>query len=81
MPNGRKYVVDAVDPPLNVLHVYGTPYEMGFARGTMMKDAMVGLIPEVYEYLYSEVETYLHFLPPSWIAAIDKYGGHVHVVA
>ena len=81
VPNGRKYVVDAVDPPLNVLHVYGTPYEMGFARGTMMKDAMVGLIPEVYEYLYSEVETYLHFLPPSWIAAIDKYGGHVHVVA
>ena len=74
VPNGRKYVVDAVDPPLNVLHVYGTPYEMGFARGTMMKDAMVSLIPEVYEYLYSEIETYLHFLPPSWIAAIDKYG-------
>ena len=26
VPNGHKYIVNAVDPPLHVVHVYGTPY-------------------------------------------------------
>ena len=53
--NGIKYKVDAVDPPLNVVHVYGTPYEMGFARGTLMKEEINVLMPQVFAYLDGEV--------------------------
>lgn len=74
--HGMKYRVDAVDPPLHVVHVYGTPYEMGFARGTLMKTEITNLIDDVFVYFKNEIDTYIHFLPPSWQQAVIKYEQH-----
>jgi len=77
--NGLKYVIDAVDPPLNLVHVYGTPYEMGFARGTLMKEEITQLIPDVFAYFKAEIDQYIFFLPKSWQEAIIKYAACVFV--
>lgn len=77
--NGIKYLagVGVVDPPLNVVHVFGTPYEMGFARGTLMKEEINKLIPEVFAYFKAEIDQYIGFLPKSWQQAIIKYGEEI----
>jgi len=45
-----------VSPPLNVLHLYGTPYQMGFAHGTLLKKQINELIPLVMEYIDEQVQ-------------------------
>ena len=44
---GKYFIQNSVSPPLAVVHVYGTPYQMGYAQGELMKDQMNKLIPEV----------------------------------
>mmetsp|Transcript_8941 Transcript_8941/g.11058 ORF Transcript_8941/g.11058 Transcript_8941/m.11058 type:complete len:98 (-) Transcript_8941:1076-1369(-) len=45
--NGKYFVQNSVSPPLAIVHVYGTPYEMGFAQGVLLKDQLNSFYPEV----------------------------------
>lgn len=45
--NGKLFTQNSVSPPLYVLHVYGTAYEMGYAQGELMKEQLNELFPEV----------------------------------
>lgn len=38
-----------------MLHLYGTDYEMGVAYGQLMKDEINTLVPEFYQYAYSQI--------------------------
>jgi len=74
VPNGKLYRNYAVSPPLSVLHVWGTPYEMGFAHGTLLQDEVKTLMPQVLEYIYSQIGQYIKFLPPILQQLIEEYG-------
>ena len=42
-----------------VLHVYGTSYQMGVAYGTLMRDEITKLVPQVYEYMDNQIGAWL----------------------
>ena len=72
VPNGKSYRVTvpgagSVGPQsYYVAHLYGTPYEMGFAQGQMY-DGMVGdFIMSVWKYLEGQVESALPGTFPEW---------------
>ena len=45
--NGWKYVTAGnFTPPIILVHVYGTQYEMGFAYGSLLKTEIQTLMPE-----------------------------------
>ena len=50
-------------PTPTVLHVYGSPYDMGFAHGTLLKDLILKIMPAFYERSEAELEAYVTFLP------------------
>ncbi|ETO13964.1 hypothetical protein RFI_23401 [Reticulomyxa filosa] len=52
--NGRLYLVGNDDQQLYMAHVYGTPYEMGYAHGELLKDEVQTFISDVWEYMLSE---------------------------
>lgn len=53
--NGKLYVTGEAQDAFNVVHVWGTPYEMGFAHGTLVKDQAVKFINSVWTYLEQQV--------------------------
>ena len=57
-----------------VVHVYGSAYAMGYAHGTLLKDAIQTVIPAFYKHVEEEVEQYLQFLPKELRDLIAKLG-------
>ena len=75
--NGKLYQVDGdgvLSPPLSIAHMWGTPYEMGFAYGQLLKDQVVVLLNETMVYMESEIEKYLPFLEPAMREKIAEDG-------
>eukprot|EP01100_Stratorugosa_tubuloviscum_P011155 TRINITY_DN492_c1_g1_i3.p1 TRINITY_DN492_c1_g1~~TRINITY_DN492_c1_g1_i3.p1 ORF type:complete len:429 (-),score=178.08 TRINITY_DN492_c1_g1_i3:40-1326(-) len=72
--NGKLFIADNVDPPLLVVHVYGTPYEMGFAHGLLLYSQVNDLIPQFYDYIYTMIDPYIAFLPPDIRQIIEEEG-------
>lgn len=46
-----------------VLHVYGSPYSMGYAHGTLLKNKVQYLLPTFYKHVEAEIEAYIKDLP------------------
>jgi len=72
--NGKLYVVNVDNDGGNtkswfhVLHLWGTPYEMGYAEGTLLKAANGShFVDEVWSYFESQIEKVINTLPP-WLA-------------
>ena len=53
--NGKHYTVGSGDDQVDVVHVYGSPYDWGFAHGTLMKSKLVNFFPEVQKYMETQV--------------------------
>ncbi len=49
---GTLFMAGPADNSLHVLHVWGTPYEMGYAQGLLMQD----ILPQVYATFVAYVE-------------------------
>jgi len=84
--HGKLYYQDSVQPAIRVIHVYGTPYEMGYAHGQLLKEDISGLLLLVEDYIYKQVEPYLHELPEVLRLLITKFGvnaglDYVHILA
>ena len=63
--NGKRFVVGQGYDKINIVHVYGgTPYDMGFALGSLMAEDLKQIIPEYFVYLDGRVEQLLKTLPP-----------------
>jgi hypothetical protein len=69
VPNGKLFEVASVTPSIYVAHVYGTPYEMGYAHGLMLKTPILALFGQVDFYFQREAEKYVKQLPP-WLAEV-----------
>lgn len=103
VPNGKLFITGANTSapfiPSNanyvrpyIIHVYGSPYDMGKAHGQLLKNEILevsvlkryhgatqrprSLAWQIYsdflEYVYSEVDTYIHFLPKWLRDVIEK---------
>lgn len=74
--NGQRYIAGFANDsqPLNIVHVYGTAYEMGFAAGQLMKAEITALIPEMFEWVYAMIGKYIKFLP-AWLQTIIETDG------
>jgi len=56
-----------------IIHVYGTPYEMGYAHGSMMKAEAQAMVNQTMQYMYGQVEQALAGLPTwlrDWVAEV-----------
>jgi hypothetical protein len=72
--NGKLTVVDSVNPPISVVHVYGTDYEMGYAYGVLLQDQIHKLVDQFYDYAYKQIDKYLSDLPDFIRKAIEEGG-------
>jgi hypothetical protein len=54
VPNGALYEITVHDQPIPILHLWGTPYQKGFAHGTIMKDRLATFTSEVFQYLIEQ---------------------------
>lgn len=63
VPNGKRFVVGTGYNKINIVHAYGTPYEMGYALGKMMSDDLHKLMPEYFDYLEKQIEDVLKIVP------------------
>jgi len=72
--NGKAYLVTVPNSGGNtvanfsLIHVYGTPYEMGKAQGVLMKDKTIGLVNMVWAYMMKTVEQNLPNYFPKWFS-------------
>ncbi|XP_070541871.1 protein dcd1A-like [Ptychodera flava] len=53
--NAKLYTVGKGDDAFNVVHVWGSPYEMGFAQGTILKEEATKFVNDVWKYLEDTV--------------------------
>jgi len=63
--NGMLYVAGGNENPLYVLHVYGTPYQMGYAQGSLMKPMILEMYNEFFAYIedQGDANPYFNLLP------------------
>ena len=50
---------------MSVAHVWGTPYEMGFAQGRIMKERVTGFIETLWDYFITEITNEIHDFAPN----------------
>jgi len=75
VPNGKRFVVGQGYDKINIVHVYGgTPYDMGFALGSLMSKELQELIPEYFAYLDKIIEDILKKVPPFIAKLIVELG-------
>jgi len=55
--NAKLYTVGDGDDKISVVHLWGTPYERGFAHGTIMKQDALNMVNSVWEYIVEQVES------------------------
>jgi isopenicillin-N N-acyltransferase like protein len=56
VPNAELWTVGTGEYAVSVVHLWGTPYQKGFAHGTLMKETMTQMMDEVWDYLEDQVE-------------------------
>ena len=56
------------------MHVYGTPYDMGYAHGTLLKDSASHVMTSFYNEIVTEYEQNLNFLPKDVADLIARLG-------
>lgn len=61
--NGKLYTVGGSENPISILHLYGTPYDMGFAQGQLMQKSILAMYSQFYAYIQSQADPYLKYLP------------------
>eukprot|EP00058_Branchiostoma_floridae_P015574 XP_002601062.1 hypothetical protein BRAFLDRAFT_75498 [Branchiostoma floridae] len=54
--NGKLYTVGEGDETIQVVHLWGTPTEMGQAQGELMKERAKNMIDRMWEYMESQVK-------------------------
>ncbi len=53
--NGKLYTVGTGDDEMDVMHVWGTPFEMGQAQGLLNPKKLESFITEVYSYMETQI--------------------------
>lgn len=74
VPNGKLFLVGNSSSPTYVLHMFGTPYQMGFAHGQLLGDKVKTLLKETFRWLDQQVEQEFPYLPDFLVRLIVEYG-------
>ena len=66
VPNGKLFNVGAGDDVIPLVHLWGTPYQKGYAHGQLLADRAKALVDGIWQYLEDEVESALNtsIIPP-----------------
>jgi len=60
--NGKLYTVGPDDQQFYLVHIYGDPYQMGYAHGTLLRPQIQAFVTEVWQYILDEIP--LHEIYP-----------------
>lgn len=75
VPNGKLYIDYGVTPPMRIVHLWGSAYEMGFATGSLLAADLQVFIPQVMAYFEQTAGDSFPKDTPSWLLnIIEKYG-------
>ena len=79
VPNGAKYSspganASAASPPLLLVHVYGSDYQMGFAYGDLLAGEMTALLPQVTAYLEAQMNSSFSWIAEPYRDLVLRYG-------
>ncbi|KAJ1439290.1 hypothetical protein B484DRAFT_184560 [Ochromonadaceae sp. CCMP2298] len=74
--NAKLYHAGPENATFPVVHLWGTPYEVGFAQGTLRKAEIVDFIAKTWTYLSEELASALDgdLIPPAAKALIVQKG-------
>ena len=73
--NGKLYMDYGVNPPIRIVHVWGTPYEMGFATGSLLSAELKSFLPKVMDYFETSAGDSFPKDTPTWLLnLIEKHG-------
>ncbi|KYR03163.1 acid ceramidase-like protein [Tieghemostelium lacteum] len=76
--NGLLYKVGSQNTTVNLLHVYGTPYQMGYAHGQLLKEQMNVMYPQFLSYaeeaIGKNLPAFINILPDFIIKMIEDFG-------
>ncbi len=76
--NAKLFRVGGGNDTINLVHLYGTPYEMGYAHGELMKEDATAFINAVWGYLEEQVEGAIngtvHNLQPWFLKMVADFG-------
>eukprot|EP00048_Salpingoeca_helianthica_P017759 m.238896 g.238896 ORF g.238896 m.238896 type:complete len:424 (+) comp22108_c0_seq1:142-1413(+) len=72
--NGKLFLGGTANDTFYILHVYGTPYEMGYAHGQIFKDEIPDGLNKFYAWVADYIETLLPWLPAEVAELIVKEG-------
>jgi len=72
--NGKLFVGGQGNDTFNVLHLWGTPYQQGFAQGQLLQSTIKQLSPLIVQYIEQMAEQYAPWLPKTLIDDIVAFG-------
>ena len=53
--NAKLYTVGSGDEQVYIVHLWGSPYEMGYAHGLLVKERMIGLVETFWHYMETQI--------------------------
>ena len=53
--NAKLYTVADGDEQIDIVHLWGSPYEMGYAHGVISKDRMIGLVNAYWTFIENSI--------------------------
>jgi hypothetical protein len=79
VPNGKRYLAGnlATNDTFYVVHLYGTPYDQGFAYGSLFKTEIPVGLKAFTDWIGSQLEAQLPFLPPALANILAEFGYEV----
>eukprot|EP00053_Salpingoeca_punica_P016484 m.155940 g.155940 ORF g.155940 m.155940 type:complete len:444 (-) comp16974_c0_seq11:564-1895(-) len=76
--NAKLYTVGSADDAIAIVHLWGTPYEMGYAHGVLRNETMRAFIADAWAYLEEQVEEAIngtfHHLKPWFVDLVAEHG-------
>jgi len=74
VPNGALYLSGNATHNISVVHIYGTPYQMGYAHGSLLKSDIAALYTAFFAYFAAEIDSEIKFLPKPIRDVIETQG-------
>ena len=74
VPNGKLYLAGQGNDTFEVMHLWGTPYEMGYAQGQLRAEAFPKVWSHFTDYIESMINSKIHDLPQWLVDLFAQYG-------
>lgn len=74
VPNGKLFNAGLPGFNFSVVHLYGTPYQMGYSMGSLFNGTAASLLNNIYAYIQQQVAENFDTLP-TWLADIIADAG------